>query len=262
MGIDVAAFRNDRSLGVAIGNFANEMNALYVSHGDGIEFTDEAVATGLGPCSRSVLTFGMFFFDYDLDGRLDLFSANGHLEDDIHRVQSSQSYEQPAQLYWNAGSDEATEFLLVGREKCGDDLLAPTVGRGASFADIDGDGDLDVLVTAIARPARLLRNDQQLGHDWLRIKLEGSAGPRDAIGAWVEVHTAAGVLRQQVAPARSYLSQVELPLTFGLGRGTRIEKVVVRWPGGSLQEVKGVEPRQMIHVRQESAAVAAAGRAP
>ncbi len=256
MGIDVAHFRNSDAMGITIGNFSNEMNALYVSYGDDIHFTDEAVATGLGPSSRSVLTFGIFFFDYDLDGRLDLFAANGHLEDEINRVQSSQTYEQPAQLFWNSGPEQATEFLLVSREKCGDDLLKPTVGRGASYADIDGDGDLDILITAIARPARLLRNDQDLGHEWLRLRLEGTQCNRDAIGAWVEVHTLDRVLRQQVMPTRSYLSQAELPLTFGLGRGARVERVVIHWPDGSVQELPGAEPGQTIHVRQQIPAIA------
>jgi len=194
--------------------------------------------------------------DGDLAGRLDLFAANGHLEDEINRVQSSQTYEQPSQLFWNAGPEQATEFLLVSREKCGDDLLKPTGGRGASYADIDGDGDLDILVTAIARPARLLRNDQDLGHEGLRLRLEGTQCNRDAIGAWVEVHTPDRVLRQQVMPTRSYLSQAELPLTFGLGRGARVERVVIHWPDGSVQELPGAEPGRTIHVRQQIPAIA------
>ncbi|NUQ61059.1 MAG: CRTAC1 family protein [Pirellulales bacterium] len=250
MGIDAACFRNNDALGVAIGNFANEMTALYVAYGSGMQFTDEAVATGLGPNTRLVLTFGVCFVDYDLDGRPDLFAANGHLEDEINRVQPSQSYEQAPQLFWNCGAEQATEFLPVGAADSGEELLEPTVGRGASFADLDGDGDQDLLITAIARPPRLLRNDQQLGHHWLRLKLEGTSSNRDAIGAWVEVHASDRIQRQQVMPTRSYLSQAELPVTFGLGRTARVDKVVIRWPGAPTQELTGLAVDRTHLVRQ------------
>ena len=124
MGIDAGWFRNNGDLGLVIGNFSNEMNALYVSSGDALAFTDEAIATGLGPATRLMLTFGMFFFDYDLDGRLDLLAANGHLENDIEKIQESQRYEQPPQLFWNAGPDEPTEFCTVPPEKTGPTSIA------------------------------------------------------------------------------------------------------------------------------------------
>jgi hypothetical protein len=151
MGIDSARFRKDDRLGIAIGNFANEMNALYVAQRDSLIFADEAIKEGVGPASQGLLKFGLFFFDYDLDGRLDVLTANGHLEPEIHRVQSNQQYRQPAQLFWNLG-DLKGGFIPVPPEKCGNDLLRPIVGRGSAFADIDGDGDLDVVLTQIAGP--------------------------------------------------------------------------------------------------------------
>jgi hypothetical protein len=237
MGIDIANFRNDRDVGIAIGNFANEMTALYVSYGKEMQFMDEAIPTGLGPSTRTSLTFGLFYFDYDLDGRLDLLTANGHLEEDINRVQPSQHYEQPPHLFWNAGSQADTEYIRVTEKEAGPDLFKPLVGRGASYADIDADGDLDVLVTATGQSPRLLRNDQQLGHHWLRFKLIGTKSNRDAIGAWVEVKLAERTLHQQVMPSRSYLSQVELPVTFGLGPNDKVNSVTVHWPRGGKQNV-------------------------
>jgi hypothetical protein len=243
MGIDVARFRAGDALGVAIGNFANEMTALYVSYGDEMQFMDEAIPTGLGPVTRTSLTFGLFYFDYDLDGRLDLLTANGHLEEDINRVQPSQHYEQPPHLFWNCGPKADTEFMPVGRNHSGPDLFKPLVGRGAAYADIDGDGDLDILVTAAGQSPRLLRNDQNLGRHWLRCTLVGTHSNRDAIGARIELELEDGILCRQVMPSRSYLSQVELPVTFGLGGNTAVRRMTVFWPRGAKQdvEVEGVD---------------------
>jgi enediyne biosynthesis protein E4 len=253
MGIDAGRFRNSDAVGIAIGNFANEATALFVSYGPHLRFIDEAIPTGLGPATRNALTFGVFYFDCDLDGRLDLFAANGHLESDINRVQRSQHYAQPPQLFWNAGPEQATEFCLAGEEHCGPDLLRPLVGRGAAFADIDNDGDLDVLVTGIGQQPRLLRNDQQTGHHWLRVRLEGVHTNRDAIGARVELEVAGRTLSQQVMPTRSYLSQVELPVTFGLGNHHQIAAARVIWPDGTVQSIAPPAVDQTVTVREDPA---------
>ncbi len=237
MGIDASCFRDDGSVGVAIANFANEMTALYVSSGSNLLFTDDAIPTGLGPPTRMELSFGLFFFDYDLDGRLDLLAANGHLESEINKVQESQHYQQPARLFWNAGAAELSEFASVPRENCGPDLMKPIVGRGAAYADIDNDGDLDVLLTQVGGQPLLLRNDQKLNHHYLRLRLVGGAANRDAIGAWIEVRLGETILRRQVMPTRSYLSQVELPVTIGIGEAEQVDEVAVFWPDGSRQEV-------------------------
>lgn len=237
MGIDVARFRNDDAIGIAIGNFANEMTALYVSQAQPMTFTDEAITEGIGPAGRLLLKFGIFFFDYDLDGRLDVLTANGHLETEISKVQQSQTYAQPAQLFWNSGSGRGPGFLAVPPAKCGEDLLQPIVGRGSAYADIDGDGDLDVVLAQTGGPPLLLRNDQNLGHHWLRFKLVGTAANRDAIGAEVRVRAGRQTMYRTVMPTRGYLSQSELPVTFGLGNVDRIESVEVRWPDGHVQPV-------------------------
>jgi hypothetical protein len=236
MGIDSARFRSDDSLGIAIGNFANEMNALYVSQRDSLLFADEAIKSGVGPASQNLLKFGLFFFDYDLDGRLDVLTANGHLEPDINRVEPTQHYRQPAQLFWNRG-EQGRAFLPVPPTKCGEDLFRAIVGRGSAFADIDGDGDLDVVLTQIAGPPLLLRNDQKLGHHWIRLKLIGTKSNRDAIGAVIKARVSGRQLSRQVMPTRSYLSQSELPVTIGLGEADNVEKLEIAWPSGTVQKV-------------------------
>ena len=236
MGIDSARFRNDDTLGIAIGNFANEMNALYVAPRGSLVFADEAIKEGVGPASQKLLKFGLFFFDYDLDGRLDVLTANGHLEPEINRVQPTQQYRQPAQLFWNRG-DKGVGFLPVPPEKCGRDLLQPIAGRGSAFADIDGDGDLDVVLTQVAGAPLLLRNDQKLRHHWIRLKLIGTKSNRDAIGAWLKVRVRGHALSRQVMPTRSYLSQSELPVTIGLGEADKVDSVEIAWPSGVTQKV-------------------------
>lgn len=237
MGIDSARFRNDDALGIAIGNFANEMNALYVAQPDALMFADEASAQGMGPASQKLLKFGLFFFDYDLDGRLDVLTANGHLEPEIHRMDPLQQYRQPAQLFWNRGDKKGVGFEALPPNKCSPDLLKPIVGRGSAFADIDGDGDLDVILTQIGGPPLLLRNDLPRGEHWARLKLVGTKSNRDAIGAWVKVRVAGHTLSRQVMPTRSYLSQSELPITFGLGKSDKIESAEITWPSGAKQKV-------------------------
>jgi len=254
MGIDVACARqNEQCACVAIGNFANEMTAFYVSSAGSMDFTDQAVANGLGPSTRLFLTFGIFFFDADLDGWDDILHANGHLEEDIAKVQASQTYEQSPQLFWNAGPESLTEFIPLPVAATGASFAAPMVGRGATYADIDGDGDLDILITAAGAPPRLLRNDQSIGHHWLRVRLigNGTTANRDAIGARVDVSLRSGrTITKHVSPTRSYLSQVELPLTFGLGRDA-LESIVVTWPDGSRQRVDLPQPNQFLTISQQ-----------
>jgi hypothetical protein len=242
MGIDSSRFQDDDNLAVAIGNFANEMTALYVAQQNPFVFSDEAIKQGIGTASREMLTFGVFFFDYDLDGWLDLLTANGHIEPDISRLHPNQQYRQPAQLFWNArGTGRANTFLLVPSEKCGSDIFTPMAGRGSAYADIDGDGDLDVLITQIGGAPLLLRNDQKLGHHWVRLKLVGTKCNRDAIGAWIKLRVGNKTLSRQVMPTRGYLSQSELPVTFGLGNLDHVDEVTINWPGGGVQQVSGVK---------------------
>ena len=172
------------------------------------------------------------------------------LDEDIVKLQQSQSYAQPAQLFWNCGASSGASFMEVPAAKSGPDLYQPIVGRGSAFADIDGDGDLDVALTQTAGPPLLLRNDQQLGHHWLRLKLAGTKSNRDAIGVWVRVRAGGMTQSRQVMPTRSYLSQSELTLTFGLGQADKVEEIEIIWPGGRSQHL-GALPVNQFHRVEE-----------
>ncbi|MCP3902624.1 MAG: CRTAC1 family protein [Planctomycetes bacterium] len=252
MGMDAGDLRNDGRLGVGIANFANESTSLYVQQErDPWQFADMSGAEGIGSPSRLKLSFGLFFFDYDLDGRLDMLQANGHLEDTISEIQPSQTYRQPAQLFWNRGPGARSCFAAVPEDTLGD-LARPVVGRAAAYADIDEDGDLDVVITETGDRPMLLRNDQDLGHRWVRLKLVGGPGNRDAIGARIDL-TAGGVTqRRTVMPTRSYLSQMELPLTFGLGDAESVEGLTIRWPDGTRETRSDVPVGKLAVIRRSS----------
>ena len=230
MGIDTAVFRPDGSLAVGIGNFANEASALYMASPKRPTFVDAAMFTGFGPPTRQGLTFGLFFFDADLDGRPDVFGANGHLEEEIAKIQRTQRYAQRPQLFWNAGKQADSELVLLGEDCTGKSFCDPIVGRGACYGDLDSDGDDDVVVAVSDGKARVFRNDQSLGHHWLRVRLKGTKCNRDGIGTVVRL-TAGGTTQTKVLmPTRSYLSQCEKVVTFGLGKETSVSKLEVQWP--------------------------------
>ena len=232
MGIDWGEYRPGKFAAV-VANFANEPDTfLRLDSRSPLLFADAAVSVGLAGPSRGPLKFGAFFFDYDLDGRLDLLTCDGHIEPDIASIQGGQHFAQPAQLFWNTGQ-ASPQFEPVTAADAGEDLFRPMVGRGSAFADIDGDGDLDLVLTANGGPPRLLRNDCALGHHWIRLTLsgDGKASNRSAIGAQVTVEAGGKTYRRQVTGGRGYLSQSELPLTIGLGGATKVDRVTVRWPG-------------------------------
>lgn len=251
MGIDAGCFTPDGKLGVAIGNFANEMTAMYVeaatSTPESPHYSDESISWGVGGPSRDPLKFGVFFLDYDLDGRLDLLTVNGHLEEEIAKIQHGQKYRQSAQLFWNAGD---AGFVTVGPDAAGKDLFQPIVGRGSSFGDVDGDGDLDVVFTQLGGAPVLLRNDQQLGNAWIRVRLVGKAGNPEAMGASVRLKAGGRSQWRTQTTTRSYLSASEAVLTFGLGTAREVEELEVVWPDGSRQTVTGAVAGKVITVKQ------------
>jgi hypothetical protein len=251
MGIDWGEYLPGRR-GAVIANFANEpITFLTVADRQRPRFIDSALAVGLAGPSRFWLKFGVFFWDYDLDGRLDLLVCNGHLEPEISKVQAQQTYAQPVLLLWNTG-DPQRLWEPVTAAAAGSDLFQPLVGRGCAYLDYDGDGDLDVLLVANNGPVRLLRNDQKLGHRWLRLTLEGDGvtSNRSALGAVITVEAGGQVYQREVQGGRSYLSQCELPVTIGLGQfaADQVEKVTVRWPASP-----GTPPQVWQHLKVNTA---------
>lgn len=251
MGIDAAWYHNDQDLAVIIGNFANEMSSFMVTADGKPPFADEAMINGVGPASRLALTFGVLFLDYDLDGRLDLFQTNGHLEPDINQVQPSQHHAQKPQLFWNCGDACRHLYQLVTNQGIPSE---PLVGRAAAYADMDGDGDLDLAISQNGAAPRLYRNDQNTGHPWLRIALTGKAPNTQALGAMLTLtsqHQGKTLTQKRdLMPTRGYLSQVEAPVTFGLGAGSRQHTLEIRWPDGSVETHKDLQANQVHHFIQ------------
>lgn len=232
MGIDWGEFAPERSA-IVVANFANEpLTMLEKDRRPHLLFSDCTMSVGLqGPTSLA-LKFGTFYFDYDNDGRLDLLVCNGHIEPEIAKIQEKQQYAQPVQLFWNTGNLDCY-FEPVTAKQAGDDLFKPIVGRGSAFADLDGDGDLDVILVANGGEARILRNDAPKTNHWVRLDLRGDGvkSNRSAIGATVTIDAGGKTLKRQMTGGRGYLSQSELILHVGVADATKIDKVTVRWPG-------------------------------
>jgi hypothetical protein len=235
MGVDAADVDNSGLLSVAVTNFDNEMIGLYRSDGRGV-FNDVATSTGIGAASRNTLGFGCVFLDADLDGFLDLAAVNGHIDDTVRNIRHGVKYEQPPQLFLNDGKGR---FRDVAAE-VGSGFAAPRVGRGLAYGDFDGDGDLDLLITTNHGPAYLFRNDQLAGNRSIRFRLIGTKSNRDAIGARVRIFSGGVTQSRMVKTGSSYLSQSELPVTFGVGKRDRIDRLVIDWPSGATEEYKAL----------------------
>jgi hypothetical protein len=256
MGTDAADIDNSGFPSLVIGNFTNESMSLYKDDGLGL-FTDESPRSGIAQMTTQSLTFGCFFMDYDLDGLLDIVAANGHVSDDIAVVQPTLKYAQPAGVYRNIGNRKFEDVSA----KLGRALQKPVVGRGIAYADVDNDGDLDLVITANNGPARLLRNDNANQNDLLRVKLIGTKSNRDGIGAKVTLTTSTGgTMTRMVKGGSSYLSQSELPLTFGLGKpgSTRIVRLQIVWPSGRKDSIADLKPNQFVTIQEGKGIVLAA----
>ena len=238
MGVDVADFDNSGKPGVAITNFDNEMTGLYRLSSGG-NYVDVALPSGVGLASKDKLGFGCVFLDADLDGALDLAIVNGHIDDTVRNV-SGVGYAQPPQLFLNRGKGTFVDVATA----LGNSFSQPKVGRGLAYGDFDRDGDLDLLITTNNGPAYLFRNDHSAGNHSLRLRLIGTSSNRDAIGATVKIFygesNATTSQSRVVKCGSSYLSQSELPLTFGLGKQDRIDRLVIEWPSGRMEDYKNL----------------------
>jgi len=235
MGVDVGDFDNSGTPGVAITNFDNEMIGLYRALESGL-YEDVAIETGVGRPSQRTLGFGCAFFDADLDGRLDLAAVNGHIDDAMWSARNI-GYAQPPHLFLNSGDGTFRDVAGdLGRE-----FAVPRVARGLAYGDFDRDGDSDILITTNNGPAFLFRNDQQAGHRSIRFHLIGRTSNRDAIGATVRVFAGGVAQSRLVKGGSSYLSQSELPVTFGLGLRNRIDRLEIQWPNGRGEEYRNLE---------------------
>ncbi len=229
MGIHWGYYRDGETLGLAVANFSNEPNGLLRYSTKSDTFHDAATFEGIDGPSRLPLKFGLFFFDYDQDGRLDLFTSNGHIEPEIESIQAAVKYAQPGQLFWNAGPAKGPCFREVEAKHAGPDLFQPRVGRGCAYGDFDNDGDLDIILNNNHQPAVLLRNETRSAKA-IRLRFIGGQANRDGYGCRVKL-TAAGKTQQaELSSGGSYLSQNESVLTFGLGDKERAERVEIRWP--------------------------------
>ena len=256
MGTDSADYDGSGRPDLLVGNFSNQMLGLYHNEGSGL-FVDEAPTSAVGRASLLSLAFGVFFFDYDLDGLPDILAANGHIEEEIGRVQPRVQFKEPPLLFRNLGQ---RKFENVSGS-VGSDFARPIVARGAAYADIDRDGDLDVLITTNHGPAYLFRNDGGNRNNFITIRTKGVKSNRDGIGAVVRVQSASRKQWSVVHSGSSYCSQSDLALTFGLARDPVVTAIDVEWPSGTKDHITNVPANQFLTIEEGKGIVAKSGPA-
>ena len=244
MGVDAADYDRSGHASLIITNFSNQMLSLYHNEGNGL-FVDEAPRSDVGRATLVTLGFGCFFFDYDNDGWPDILIADGHIENEIERVQKRVTYAEPPHLFRNLANGKFEETTT----KVGPAFAAPKVARGAAYADINNNGALDVLITTNGGPVHLYRNEGGVNQS-LRVKLVGTKSNRDGIGAVVRVVSGSDKQALTVKSGSSYLSQSELVLTFGLGSRTKTDTVEVQWPSGQIDKLSNVAAGQTVTVQE------------
>ena len=257
MGTDAGDYDRSGRAHLLVGNFSNQMLGLYHNEGTGL-FVDEAPSSTVGRASLLSLAFGVFFFDYDLDGYPDIFAANGHIEEEIGRVQPKVQYKEAPLLFHNLGK-RRFENVTAGM---GPAFNRAIVARGAAYADIDHDGDLDILISTNHGPACLFRNDGGNRNKWLSVRLVGTKSNRDGIGAVVRMESASGKQWSTVHSGGSYCSQSDLALTFGLGKDTAVTALEIEWPSGTKQRLANIAADQFVTVEEDKGIVAKSGPQP
>ncbi len=246
MGTDFGDIDGDGDFDLLVANLAVETNTLFRNEGNGL-FDDQSVSTGLGPPSRRFVGFGCEFFDFDNDGDVDNFVANGHVIDNIHLYEPSQTFRQVPHLYVNDGSGRFTER---GEEFC-QYFEGQYVGRGVATGDLDNDGDLDVVIAHNNAAPAILENQRGNEKSWIGFKLRGRGFNSAALGARVEIECAGKTQREEVRGTSSYAAFHDLRVHFGLDQADRVERVQIRWPMGSTQTLRDLAAGQY-HVIEEA----------
>lgn len=242
MGANLGDFDNDGYLDIVITNFQDQTNSLYHNEESGF-FTEMSFAKGVGERSLPYLAWGVDFVDVNNDGWLDLFIANGHLDDNIAEIDPIGTYAQPNQLFLNDQGIRFSENLDAA-------IAQQKVSRGTAFGDIDNDGDIDVVISNLKDAPTVLRNDGGNASQWLSVKLIGTDCNRDAIGARVTVVSGDLTQMREVKSGSGYLSQNDLRLHFGLGAATSVDTLTVRWLCGRVQTLQNVETNQVLVISE------------
>ncbi len=256
MGVDAADYDRSGRPHLIVGNFSNQMLGLYHNEGKNL-FVDEAPRSAIGRASLLSLAFGVFFFDYDLDGYPDILAANGHIEEEIESVQPKVTFKQPPLLFRNLGQSKFEDATA----SVGPQFGRPIVARGAVYGDYDRDGDLDVLFTENQGPAYLYRNDGGNRNNFICIRTRGVKSNRDGIGAVVRIESAGGKQWNTVHSGSSYCSQSDLALTFGLGKDPTVSTIEVEWPSGQKDRITNVAANQFLVVEEGKGIVSKAAPA-
>ena len=245
MGVDAADYDRDGRMDVIVTNFSHDYNTLYRNGADGL-FTDVSYEAGIATAALPYLGWGTGFADFDNDGRLDLFVANGHVYPEVDRHGLGTKYLQRNQLFRNTGKGRFRDAT----NEAGPGLLIEKSSRGAAFADFDNDGDVDVLVINMNDRPTLLRNDTDSGNAWIGLELAGKPPNRGAIGARVFLEEGSASPSAEVRAGGSYLSHNDLRVHFGLGRRAEVPPVRVRWPDGLVERFEGLAPNRIHVLRQ------------
>jgi hypothetical protein len=256
MGVDTADYDRSGKPHLLVGNFSNQMLGLYHNEGTGL-FVDEAPSSTVGRASLLSLSFGVFFFDFDLDGSPDIFAACGHIEEEIGRVQPKVQFKEPPLLFRNLGQRKFENASAA----VGPEFTRPVVARGAAHGDLDHDGDLDVVITTNNGSAYVFRNDGGSRNNWICVRTAGTKSNRDGIGAVVRIESALGKQWSVVRSGSSYCSQSDLALTFGLGKDPVVTSLEIEWPSGSKQKLTNLPVNQFITVQEDQGIIARSGPA-
>jgi len=243
MGVDAADVNGDGLPDLLMANFQDEPNLLY-RQDTPLIFHDVSTEVGLDLPTRKVLTFGAGLVDFNLDGEYEALFINGHVQDNIQKIVTGATWAQRPQLFtWHGGMFHEVSPLA------GPVFQAEIVGRGCAFADFDRDGDEDVAVSVSGGRVQLWRNDSRRGH-WLQVELQGRKPNTAAIGARITVRAGGKTLSRSIITGRSYLSDSERILTFGLGNAAGADGIEVQWPDGRLQRVPASAANRRIVIRE------------